>query len=103
MPLAVRCEHTQISLPTESQSATDVLRFHATARAFAASLVDEKGDARVFIGSFESKELVSVTELAGARTLSVRLNARRALIGDEAGRLLAFDLTTGRCVHDLRL
>ena len=103
VPLAVRCEHTQISLPTESQSATEVLRFHATARAFAASLVDEKGDARVFIGSFESKELVSVTELAGARTLSVRLNARRALIGDEAGRLLAFDLTTGRCVHDLRL
>ena len=102
VPLTVRREHLQISLPGEPPAANDALRFQVTAGAFAVSL-DQQAAARVIIGSFGATQVLSLVELEGAHTTSVRLSPTHALLCDDVGRLLSFDLSSGRCVHDLRL
>jgi len=60
---------------------------------------------RVLFGAFSGRggAIHADVELCGATETSVRLQPGLAVVSDSAGRLLAFDLATGRCVRDLRL
>ncbi|MBI4953112.1 MAG: hypothetical protein HY908_13850 [Myxococcales bacterium] len=70
---------------------------------FALATTGPGGDARVVVGNFETQQVCIVIQLMAAGEAFARLAPPLVLVGDRAGRMLAFDLATGRVVHDLRL
>jgi hypothetical protein len=58
---------------------------------------------RVFVGSFASNGVRLDLTLHGAATTRVRLLPQAVIVGDSAGRLLAFDPKTGSPLVELRL
>src|SRR6478736_388474 len=101
--LTVSREQGYIALPVGPNRAGGPLQFQIAASSFAVSSLDESLVTQVMLGSFGSNRLLSVIELEDTRAVSVRLGANHALIADDAGRLLVFDLISGRCIHDLRV
>lgn len=101
--VTVTHEHGEITLPIGRERARGPLRFQISENAFAVSLLDDSGIMHVVIGGFASDSVMSVIELEATLSLSVRLCEGHVLIGDEAGRLLSFDLASARCFTDLRV
>ncbi len=98
----LRNGESELQLPfAEKESHT--LALWADGNLFAAALSSEHSGTRVLIGQLLGQRILLDIQLETTRALQIRLSMGRALICDDAGRLLGFDLSAARCIHDLRL
>jgi hypothetical protein len=92
----------EVPLPPDIELGKPPPSIRAHGDYFALAIRGESG-ARVLIGNFATRALLLDIELEGTKKPELRLTDNRALVCDDLGRLLIFDLAAVRCIHDLRL
>jgi hypothetical protein len=98
----LRVGERNLTLPQHDTDVRGPASLIASPRSYALTLASE-AQTRILIGSILGAAPHLDIRLEGTPSASVRLHADTAIIADSAGRLLSFDLVTGRLRSDLRL
>jgi hypothetical protein len=98
----LRVGERNLTLPPHDTDLRGPATLVASPRSYALTLTSED-HTRILIGSMLGAAPHLDIRLQGTPSASVRLQADIAIIADAAGRLLSFDVVTGRLRSDLRL
>jgi hypothetical protein len=98
----LRVGERSLTLPQHDTDLRGRATLVANPRSYALTLASED-QTRILIGSILAAAPHIDVRLQGTPSASVRLQADIAIIADAAGRLLSFDVVTGRLLSDSRL
>jgi hypothetical protein len=96
-----RADPIQTQLAYSGRACREVLAPHIASSGVVLSVLTESGATieRVPLGSMTAVDEIS---LGGAKRVSIRLDANQLVIGDDRGRILVIDMTSGRLLSSIR-
>jgi hypothetical protein len=99
-PPTLRCGDDTIALPAGDLSGAAHIE---TNGGIVAACVRGEGLVRVLVGSVRTRRFAVDAQLEGVERATIRLTPRVAIVADDLGRLIGFDVETGRLAYDFRL